>query len=106
LVVMWRPRASTCTHFPYTTLFRSWATDKDGLLLGLLAAEITAVTGRDPGVHYAELTTRLGAPIYTRIDTPSTPAEKAGFKRLTRSEEHTSELQSRVDIVCRLLLEK
>jgi phosphoglucomutase len=60
-----------------------WTTDTDGLLLGLLAAEITAVTGRDPGVHYAELTARLGAPVYTRIDTPCTPAEKAGFKRLT-----------------------
>jgi phosphoglucomutase len=60
-----------------------WTTDKDGLLLGLLAAEITAVTGRDPGVHYAELTARLGAPVYTRIDTPCTPDEKAGFKRLT-----------------------
>src|SRR6185503_21092814 len=52
--------------------------------LGLLAAEITAITGKDPGWHYAELTSRLGAPVYTRIDTPCTPAEKAGFKRLTR----------------------
>jgi phosphoglucomutase len=60
-----------------------WTTDKDGLLLGLLAAEITAVTGRDPGVHYGELTARLGAPVYTRIDTPCSPAEKAGFKRMT-----------------------
>ena len=60
-----------------------WTTDKDGLLLGLLAAEITAVTGRDPGEHYADLTAALGAPVYTRIDTPCTPAEKAGFKRLT-----------------------
>jgi phosphoglucomutase len=60
-----------------------WTTDKDGLLLGLLAAEITAVTGRDPGAHYAALTSRLGAPLYTRIDTPCSPAEKAGFKRLT-----------------------
>jgi phosphoglucomutase len=60
-----------------------WTTDKDGLLLGLLAAEITAVTGRDPGVHYAELTARLGAPVYTRIDTPCSPTEKAGFKRMT-----------------------
>ena len=49
---------------------RVWTTDKDGLLLGLLAAEITAVTGRDPGERYRELTARLGAPIYTRIDTP------------------------------------
>ncbi|MEO8200973.1 MAG: phosphoglucomutase (alpha-D-glucose-1,6-bisphosphate-dependent) [Gemmatimonadota bacterium] len=60
-----------------------WTTDKDGLLLGLLAAEITATTGKDPGVHYAEMTARLGAPVYTRIDTPCSPQEKAGFKRLT-----------------------
>jgi phosphoglucomutase len=60
-----------------------WTTDKDGILLGLLAAEITGATGKDPGRHYAELTARLGAPVYTRIDTPCSPAEKAGFKRLT-----------------------
>ena len=60
-----------------------WTTDKDGLLLGLLAAEITAVTGKDPGTLYGELTAKLGAPVYTRIDTPCTVAEKAGFKRLT-----------------------
>jgi phosphoglucomutase len=60
-----------------------WTTDKDGLLLGLLAAEITAVTGRDPGAHYASLSARLGAPVYSRIDTPCSPAEKAAFKRLT-----------------------
>jgi phosphoglucomutase len=60
-----------------------WTTDKDGLLLGLLAAEITAVCGRDPGELYRDLTTRLGAPVYTRIDTPCAPEEKAGFKRLT-----------------------
>ncbi len=60
-----------------------WTTDKDGLLLGLLAAEITAVTGKDPGVHYAELTSRLGAPVYTRIDTPCSPEEKVAFTRLT-----------------------
>ena len=60
-----------------------WTTDKDGLLLGLLAAEITAVTGKDPGVLYQDLSARLGAPWYTRIDTPCTPEEKARFKRLT-----------------------
>ena len=60
-----------------------WTTDKDGILLGLLAAEITAVTGRDPGEHYRELTEHYGAPVYTRIDTPCTAEEKAGFRRLT-----------------------
>jgi phosphoglucomutase len=60
-----------------------WTTDKDGLLLGLLAAEITAVTGKDPGMLYQEMTTRLGAPVYTRIDTPCSAEEKAAFKRLT-----------------------
>jgi phosphoglucomutase len=60
-----------------------WTTDKDGILLGLLAAEITAVTGHDPGVYYAELSARLGAPVYARIDTPCSPAQKEGFKRLT-----------------------
>jgi phosphoglucomutase len=60
-----------------------WTTDKDGLLLGLLAAEITAVTGKDPGEHYTEITRRFGTPSYIRIDTPCTPAEKAAFKRLT-----------------------
>jgi phosphoglucomutase len=60
-----------------------WTTDKDGILLGLLAAEITAVTGRDPGEHYREISAELGAPVYTRIDTPCSPAEKAGFGRLS-----------------------
>ena len=60
-----------------------WTTDKDGLLLGLLAAEMTAVTGKDPGTLYGEITAKLGAPVYTRIDTPCSAAEKAGFKRLT-----------------------
>ncbi len=60
-----------------------WTTDKDGLLLGLLAAEITAVTGNDPGAHYAALGLRLGAPAYTRVDTPCTPADKAAFRTLT-----------------------
>jgi phosphoglucomutase len=60
-----------------------WTTDKDGLLLGLLAAEITVVMGKDPGELYDEITQKLGAPVYTRIDTPCTAAEKAGFKKLT-----------------------
>ncbi|MEN3112582.1 phosphoglucomutase (alpha-D-glucose-1,6-bisphosphate-dependent) [Uliginosibacterium paludis] len=60
-----------------------WSTDKDGIILGLLAAEITAVTGKDPGQHYAELTAQYGAPCYRRIDAPATPAQKAAFKTLT-----------------------
>jgi len=59
-----------------------WTTDKDGILLCLLAAEITAVTGKDPGEHYLRLTADLGAPCYTRIDTPCSAAEKAAFKGL------------------------
>ena len=60
-----------------------WSTDKDGIILGLLAAEITAVTGKDPGVHYQELAARYGTPYYTRIDAAATPAQKAAFKGLT-----------------------
>jgi phosphoglucomutase len=60
-----------------------WTTDKDGILLGLLAAEITAVTGKDPGQHYQEIVAELGCPVYARIDTPCTSAERAGFSRLS-----------------------
>ena len=61
----------------------AWTTDKDGIILGLLAAEITAVTGKDPGRHYQELAARYGTPYYIRIDAPASPAQKAAFKRLT-----------------------
>jgi phosphoglucomutase len=60
-----------------------WTTDKDGIILGLLAAEITAVTGKDPGRHYQDLAARYGTPHYIRIDAPASPAQKAAFKRLT-----------------------
>jgi len=60
-----------------------WTTDKDGLILGLLAAEICATTGKDPGQHYAELTSKFGAPSYKRIDAAATPEQKAAFKKLT-----------------------
>jgi phosphoglucomutase len=59
-----------------------WTTDKDGPILGLLAAEITAVTGKDPGEHYRALTEKYGAPSYTRIDAPAGPAEKKKLKSL------------------------
>lgn len=60
-----------------------WTTDKDGIILGLLAAEITAVTGRDPGQHYLDLAARFGTPYYVRIDAPASAAQKAAFKQLT-----------------------
>ena len=60
-----------------------WATDKDGLIMDLLAAEITARTGRDPGDHYRELTAEFGASYYTRIDAPATPEQKARLGRLS-----------------------
>jgi phosphoglucomutase len=60
-----------------------WATDKDGLIMALLAAEITARTGADPGQHYRQLTSRLGTPYYTRIDAPATPEQKDRLKRLS-----------------------
>jgi phosphoglucomutase len=59
-----------------------WTTDKDGLILDLLAAEITARTGKDPGAHYEELRAQFGTPYYTRVDAPATPAEKAALKKL------------------------
>ena len=60
-----------------------WTTDKDGPLLGLLAAEITAVTGKDPGQHFQALSERFGMPYYTRIDAPATPAQKAALNKLS-----------------------
>jgi phosphoglucomutase len=62
-----------------------WTTDKDGPLLGLLSAEITATTGKDPGQHYLDLTAKFGTPYYTRIDAPATPAQKAALARLSPS---------------------
>jgi phosphoglucomutase len=60
-----------------------WTTDKDGPILNLLAAEITARTDRDPGEHYRELAARLGTPCYRRIDAPATPEQKARLARLS-----------------------
>jgi phosphoglucomutase len=60
-----------------------WTTDKDGLILALLAAEITARTGKDPGELYRGLTERYGAPVYERTDAPATPEEKAILARLS-----------------------
>ena len=60
-----------------------WTTDKDGIILGLLAAEITAVTGKDPGEHYRELEERFGRAFYARIDAPATREQKALLANLT-----------------------
>ncbi|MBD3817269.1 MAG: alpha-D-glucose phosphate-specific phosphoglucomutase, partial [Halothiobacillus sp.] len=61
----------------------TWSTDKDGIIMNLLAAEITAVTGKDPGVLYQELTHQFGNPIYTRIDAPANREEKAILSNLS-----------------------
>ena len=60
-----------------------WTTDKDGLIMDLLAAEITARTGKDPGEHYRELTAEFGTPYYTRIDAPATPEQKERLEKLS-----------------------
>jgi phosphoglucomutase len=60
-----------------------WTTDKDGLIMDLLAAEITARSGKDPGEHYGELTAEFGASSYTRIDAPATPEQKARLQTLS-----------------------
>jgi phosphoglucomutase len=69
-----------------------WTTDKDGLLLGLLAAEITARTGKDPGEHYRELEAQFGTPYYVRIDAPATPDQKKGLAKLSPESVTTASL--------------
>jgi phosphoglucomutase len=70
----------------------TWTTDKDGIILGLLAAEITARTGKDPGVHYQDLTIAFGDPHYTRIDAPATPEQKGRLRNLSPDSVRTTEL--------------
>jgi phosphoglucomutase len=69
-----------------------WTTDKDGIALALLASEITAVTGRSPSERYAEITGRLGAAVYARIDAPASPAQKAALARLSPEQVTADEL--------------
>lgn len=69
-----------------------WTTDKDGIILGLLAAEMTAKTGRDPGQLYAELTRESAAPVYERIDAPATPRQKAILAKLSPGQLAAKEL--------------
>jgi phosphoglucomutase len=69
-----------------------WSTDKDGIIACLLAAEMTAVTGRDPGESYAALTERFGSPVYKRIDAPATPEQKAALGALSPQAVKATEL--------------
>jgi phosphoglucomutase len=69
-----------------------WTTDKDGILLALLASEIQAATGKSPSQHYAELTERYGAPAYARVDAPADRAQKAKLAALSPSDVKASSL--------------
>ena len=69
-----------------------WTTDKDGIILVLLAAEMTAVTGKDPGELFAELTAEFGTPYYIRLDKPTSPEQKSAFKKLTPERVAASQL--------------
>src|SRR5215212_4874928 len=71
---------------------RPWSTDKDGLILGLLSAEILARTGKDPQLIYEELAAELGTPAYERIDAPASPEQKSVLSRLTPDRVRASEL--------------
>ena len=69
-----------------------WTTDKDGPIMDLLAAEITARTGKDPGLHYRELTEEFGSPLYTRIDAPASPDQKRKLQKLSTDSVKETEL--------------
>jgi len=69
-----------------------WTTDKDGPIMDLLAAEITAVTGKDPGEHFEEMVAEFGMPYYARIDAAATPEQKAKLKKLSASDVKESKL--------------
>jgi phosphoglucomutase len=69
-----------------------WTTDKDGPIMDLLAAEITAVTGKDPGEHFRDLVDEFGMPYYTRIDAAATPEQKAKLSKLSPSDVKESDL--------------
>ncbi len=69
-----------------------WSTDKDGILMGLLAAELYAKTGQNPAAYYHNLTEQFGAPLYERLDSPADPAIKAALKSLTPERINLEEL--------------
>ena len=78
-----------------------WTTDKDGIIMDLLAAEITSVTGRDPGEHYKDLEAEFGSPVYERADAPATPEQKVALENLTPEMVTASRLAGE-EIVARL----
>jgi phosphoglucomutase len=78
-----------------------WTTDKDGFILDLLAAEILAKTGRDPGEHYQELEAQFGSPIYERMDAPANSAQKAVLQDLSPESIEAKELAGE-EIVAKL----
>jgi phosphoglucomutase len=71
---------------------KSWSTDKDGLILCLLAAEIQAVTGKSPSQRYADLTSRFGSPSYKRVDAPADIAQKTALSKLSQADVSATEL--------------
>jgi len=77
-----------------------WTTDKDGLIMGLLAAEITARTGRDPGEHYEELAGRFGSPLYERLDVAASAEQRALLAKLTPGEVGVKELAGEPIVAC------
>jgi phosphoglucomutase len=79
----------------------AWSTDKDGILLALLASEITAVSGKSPSQHYTALTGRFGAPVYARIDAAATREQKAALGKLSPSDVSATTLAGE-DITARL----
>jgi phosphoglucomutase len=70
----------------------TWVTDKDGIIMNLLAAEMLAVTGKDPAQLYGELTAQLGEPVYERIDAPATRAQKAALQKFSPQQVQSREL--------------
>ena len=73
-----------------------WSTDKDGIIMDLLAAEICATTGKDPGQHYSDLEAKFGSPIYERLDAPASKAQKDKLSQLSPEQVSASELASEV----------
>ncbi|MBL6765868.1 MAG: alpha-D-glucose phosphate-specific phosphoglucomutase [Verrucomicrobiae bacterium] len=69
-----------------------WTTDKDGIILNLLAAELTAKTGKDPAEHYRGMEARFGSPVYERMDAPATPAQKTALSKLSAEKVSATEM--------------